>query len=495
MAGHNVRSWIRKRLIAANYDVDKLHELYDTFKIETGSEATRKSFIDAVSKERRRMIRNPEKFTETGELQSESFVAPESPTMKYTPTDGTTVEGQTEELKDADKLLEEWGIDTSKWAVETWDIKKQTIYAKDKRGSLEYGDGRIQEGSISYNGLVTYPVYHIRMRLIRKEIPKDIPTLHSVQISVGKPISDDVRWKKKDKNKHYKTAFIINDAQMGFERDSQTGRLDPFHDRAALDIAIQVAERVQPDMVIVNGDMLDLTEWSTKFVTGPEFVGTTQPALNELAWWLARLRKAVRNPNTEFHYIAGNHEDRLPKFISTYQKSLLGIRNVNGLDSLPHMSIPQLLSLDTLGYEWHGDYPHGRIWLNDYICVSHSEKDRTNTQTMTNQAAVLNIVAHIHRLTYNIKTLYFKDHVRYAGVVSFGSLCRLHDRVPAKGSMQDWQQGVGIVRYSEDNPDRFPPVIEPVPIHYGRTIFQGEELIGDDRKEELARDINWTGYL
>lgn len=100
-------------------------------------------------------------------------------------------------------------------------------------------------------------------------------------------------------------AAIIPDMQVGFKRSLRDGSLEPFHDRAAIDVAWQIirAEAGRLSEIVLLGDNLDLPEWSLKFTRSPEVYWTTQPSLVELAWWYAQLPSGPK-----IHAIEGNHE-------------------------------------------------------------------------------------------------------------------------------------------------------------------------------------------
>jgi UDP-2,3-diacylglucosamine pyrophosphatase LpxH len=77
---------------------------------------------------------------------------------------------------------------------------------------------------------------------------------------------------------------------------------------------------VQPDTVVINGDWLDMSEWSDKFAREPGFFFTTQPALFECHYWLQKLRRTL--PNARIVYIEGNHEIRLKNSMTSHLLAL-----------------------------------------------------------------------------------------------------------------------------------------------------------------------------
>lgn len=81
------------------------------------------------------------------------------------------------------------------------------------------------------------------------------------------------------------TAVILPDTQIGWW-DVDDG-LVPMHDPAALAVAVEVVRRARPHHVVILGDLLDLGEASTKWLTTPTFARTTQASLDAAHAWLA----------------------------------------------------------------------------------------------------------------------------------------------------------------------------------------------------------------
>src|SRR5690606_7421642 len=87
-------------------------------------------------------------------------------------------------------------------------------------------------------------------------------------------------------------AVVLPDPQIGYRRDVETGELDPFHDEAALTVALQITADAQPAQVVNLGDLLDLPEWGT-YEQEPAFQQTTQPTIDRAHRFLAEQRAAA----------------------------------------------------------------------------------------------------------------------------------------------------------------------------------------------------------
>ena len=84
----------------------------------------------------------------------------------------------------------------------------------------------------------------------------------------------------------HKLALIVPDIHVGFRKEN--GRLEPFHDRRALDIVFQVARDQHPDRIIQLGDLTDLPELS-RFQQLPDFQQLAQPAVIEASYIMGKL--------------------------------------------------------------------------------------------------------------------------------------------------------------------------------------------------------------
>ena len=108
---------------------------------------------------------------------------------------------------------------------------------------------------------------------------------------------------------------------------------DPF----VLRILVETTERIQPEKIIIGGDLFDLAEFGKYSVDPREWdvVGRIQAAHNILR----QLREAA--PNTEMILVEGNHEYRLVRNLAEATPALMVV-----LADLHGMNISKLLGLD-----------------------------------------------------------------------------------------------------------------------------------------------------
>ena len=185
------------------------------------------------------------------------------------------------------------------------------------------------------------------------------PVVQPVTPAIVKP-----RHVKRNRPEEIRKTVLLPDPQIGYLKDHNTNELVAMHDENVMDIGIQIIEDVRPDTIINMGDYLDMSEWSSKFVVYPEFQHTTQPALVRGHQYLAQQRASAGN-DAKLILLGGNHDDRLGLAVAKNAKAALRLRRADEPEGWPVLSVPNLLALDTLGVEYVGGYPAGRIKIAD----------------------------------------------------------------------------------------------------------------------------------
>lgn len=378
------------------------------------------------------------------------------------------VEAKIPQIKTLDEIIKHCDIDLNVWKIDSHVINKW--------------DSTFHGSPI--------PLFQVKV-FLSKKIPdvETFPTIKSLNINVSKFINK----KAITKDREFKTALVFPDAQVGFRKDLRTNRLDPFHDRRCMDIGLQISSILNPDVIILQGDMIDLPEQSDKFLKSPEFYFTTQPAIIELGWWIAQIRNL--NPNARIIYLEGNHEFRLKRSLMTNLIHSYNLKSYDKLDSYPALSIENLLSLDKLNVEYLGDYPKGEFWLNDNLKGIHGNIAKSGSgdtvKEVLKQTRCSLFQGHIHRIESASKTVHVKDRSITYRVDSFGCFCRIDGVVPSHGGKENWQQGFGTYEYEIDGDGLFQP--QSYSINDGAVLFRGELV--EAREEyylnKLKMDTGW----
>jgi hypothetical protein len=388
-----------------------------------------------------------------------------------------TVESKGFRIKTLEQLIDVCEIDLETWIMQRHKINTWEVGAKVENKDLEFVDG-VMTGTVYAEGLTIETLFQVTAWLIRKEPIALRPVISPVHINFGsiKPIN-----LKKVDNIH--RAIVLPDTQFGFYRSLRTNKLTPFHDRRALDIALQITQHYYVDQTILLGDLMDLADWSDKFIRSPNMYWTTQPAAIEAKWWLAQFKAATDGGVMKI--IEGNHDKRMGDRIIKHMTEAFDLRSVDGLELPPLISVPRILALHDLDIEWIGDYPNGQVWITDDLVCEHGDvargKSGATVSSMVQDAHNSKIVGHIHRIESATKTIHVKDGAKTVEVWSIGCLCRIDGLVPAKKKRNNWQQALAMVEFTDDGDID----IDPIPIKEGRAMFRGQVYEARDRLDDL----------
>jgi hypothetical protein len=389
-----------------------------------------------------------------------------------------------------EQLLSYCEIDEEVWKVEKPEVTAWPGWRKAKQIDLKWVDG-LQTGFVKDSGsIATSQLVRVFARLVRRHPIPVFPHLQPIQPTHTYDRPDPIYF-----TGNIKTTLVVADSHVGFRRAGPgLTRLDPFHDRQAMDTAYRVAEAVQPDEIVIVGDKLDLPDWSTRFHRQPDIHLVTQPALIELHWWLARMRAML--PGARIVYLAGNHEKRFSTMIEAHIPAAYKLKSVDDLDGWDQFSLPKLLGLDGLGVEYIEHYPQGSYFISDELETEHgsiSRKGQGDTSKAIMRSRSNSVFSgHIHRpeLVSGID--------RRGGVnspiqaICPGCLCRLDGSVPGHDPKnQEWAHGVGVVRSHE------PSGFFNAELHRildGITIVGGELIQGVDYTDQLRADFPEHGF-
>lgn len=377
-------------------------------------------------------------------------------------------------------LIRECQIDLSIWHIYKWEANKWPVGAKLAKRRLRWENGQIVEGELDDDGTLTVsPLFQVKAWMVRRQPLPITLAVQPVELHIHQP-----KEPTPPPESEIRRALIIPDLQIGFRRDISTGRLDPFHDRLAMSVVLQVAQGGSFDRVIYLGDLVDATEWTDKFVKEPEFYFTTQPAVIELAWFMGQIRRAL--PVSRQHALEGNHDARIPVALASHMLAAYQLRPADQLEMPAPLTMPRLLGLPGIGVEWVGGYPSAEVWITERLRCVHGDVARGKpggTAAEMVQGARSTIFGHIHRIERATRTEYTGDRLRTVTALSPGCLCRLDGVVPGHRRSQNWQQGFAAVTYTADHDS-----IEVVEIRNGKAVFAGRMYSGVNYAEALRED-------
>lgn len=231
----------------------------------------------------------------------------------------------------------------------------------------------------------------------------------------------------------------------------------PFEDPAALAAAEEVARAVRPDLVVLNGDVVDCyaeSDFLKDPIKAAASIPETHRKVRELLGRLSDIAPGV--------WLGGNHEDRWRKLLFSGSPTALHLVRQHqdaagvALDlSDPVGSFAALYGMPAYGYRYF-PYQHRLYFAEGNLVVTHgqfvSRHAGYSAKRTLEWLGVSCIVGHTHRLGSYLLT---QDGVT-RGAWEGGCLCDLE---PEWVSSPNWQQGFVVISV---NGPKFHVV--PVPI-------------------------------
>lgn len=375
-------------------------------------------------------------------------------------------------VRTLEELLSVCEVDTDTWQVDWWKCKKWDTPMKLR-----------QHGN--HHAIVTTQ-YLVEAKLIRKvgrQLVTDLPPLQACHFSLS-PLPPLCKTESL-----LNLCLVVPDVHCGYLRNSETGTLNPFHCRRSVGLALQLARQLRPQVCVVLGDLLDLPDWSDKFLRSPEFYQTFQAALYEAGWILAQLAQACGR----VVLIEGNHSQRITRAVWTYMPQVYGIKPANTPAALPVLSLENLLGLRQIGVELVGPYPDGKFWVNDKLALEHG-KDVSQApggsagKVLQRGRQYSSGLGHTHRVESASKTVDTKDGPAVIEAYNFGTLARLDGPIPSRDKERNWQNALGAIWYDEAQDYQ----VEMLRLNHGAAIWQGKVVAGEDYREQLRADTGWN---
>lgn len=271
--------------------------------------------------------------------------------------------------------------------------------------------------------------------------------------------------------------LTASDAQIGYRRTPEG--IDNFHDERALSLCVQMARVIQPDVVVVNGDLADFAPLS-RYDQRRDWQETTQLTIDRAHRFLAELVAAA--PSAEFHMTEGNHERRLGALVMKYTAELAGLRRANSDDD-PALALSNLLRLRELGITYHTGYPKARVIIGEgdgRISFTHGDTVAPSGATaarVVGRAAMNTVFGHIQRVEIAYRTI-DEGRARQIFAATYGGLMSVSGNTPGvtysvddRGHTvehpQNWQQAMGYLVQDGSLVSQ-----EPIIINDGRLIFR-----------------------
>jgi len=382
-------------------------------------------------------------------------------------------------------LLAACKVDLSVWKVrdrDGWEAKAWEGYAADEQKDLRFDEGKIS-GTVHRDGIITETLWSVRAVFVRiKPIPIQ-PVVSPVQCPVTyKAPGRDTRKLAEG------TAGLLADPHYGYEWKPPEWKLKPFHDRAVLDLFLQVMAEAQPEVIELLGDWFDLAAFQDKFLKRPEYYQTTQPAILEAHRYLRQLREAC--PDSDIRLHMGNHDERIETAMIGHMREACELRPADAMDLPPMMSVPRLLALHELGIEWVPGYPNDVTWLGlamqcQHGSVARAKEFSTMTEVLRQGEKCHQAAGHIHR-DEMISELLDPPKGQLRTITGYcpGCACHVDGRVPGRRSKRKWRKGFGMVGWHGQHVN-----IEHMPVWDKRTVWRGKVYEARDMVPGLKQDL------
>lgn len=227
----------------------------------------------------------------------------------------------------------------------------------------------------------------------------------------------------------------------------------PYHDPRAWRLFLKAGKAFRPKHLICLGDLADFYSVSShsKDPTRKQQIETeiasVRQALDELDALGAKQKI----------FVAGNHEDRLRRYLQDRAPELFGL-----------VDIPQLLELRQRGWSYIPYKAHGRLGkLHLTHDVGNSGRNATFAALDTYQHSV--VTGHSHRLQYIVEgnaVGEFKLSAQFGWLGDITKVDYMHQAKAAK----NWALGFGIGYL---DPSTGIAYLQPVPIIKGTCVVEG----------------------
>jgi hypothetical protein len=240
--------------------------------------------------------------------------------------------------------------------------------------------------------------------------------------------------------------------------DAEAGRYKPVqrtvHDPAALRVVEAFLRSWKPDVIWFNGDMLDFAPLSKHDKEPYERDGLEQDIMGARAIF-RRFRRD--HPRAAMHYLLGNHEAWLEKYLR---------RNAAELRWLSALSYHVMFDSKELRMPI---YPYGERVpiLPGVLEVTHGDKIAPKSGYTAHkmlEAGISGVSGHVHRLGMVYRTTRTGTTVWAEG----GCLCDLN---PSYVRDPNWQLGITVLYVDRKN-SRFH--MDQIPIVGNRMVYAGE---------------------
>lgn len=233
----------------------------------------------------------------------------------------------------------------------------------------------------------------------------------------------------------------------------------PFHDNRVIKLWLAFLTHINPDHIIINGDLLDCYD-ASKFDKDPRRALRLENEIEMGKDFFTTLRELF--PRAHIVYIYGNHEYRFQSMI---------IRKAPELRNLKGMSLEEQMELDSLDIEIVNSGLKESYYRFGDLYIAHFNKVAPHggytAKLLVDQKGVSILQGHTHRIGSTIRS--YLDG-RMVGGWDNGCMCDLH---PEYVLDPNWCHGFSVV-WKEKNDNRFTVVQIPIinyKFRFGKILY------------------------
>lgn len=228
----------------------------------------------------------------------------------------------------------------------------------------------------------------------------------------------------------------------------------PYEDEKAEEIARAFLLDYDPDIIVLNGDIVDCYAISSYV----KDIKKKMDIQEELDYGKKKLREWVELfPRAEIKYLEGNHENRFARLIKNNAPALAALRSLN---------IQENLDLEDLGIEWIPEWQDLQIG-NMMFVHGHAVRKGGGSSAKAHFDAYgcSLLIGHCHRLAVTYKRNKYGTHA----LIENGTLC---DMDVEYAKFPDWHQGFTTIEFDgEDFSVEQHPIIDHKLIANGKVYM------------------------
>ena len=215
----------------------------------------------------------------------------------------------------------------------------------------------------------------------------------------------------------------------------------PFHCQRAVTLALAVGCSLKPDIIILDGDIVDNWEIS-EFYKNPKHHNkdNLKSEILQARAFLAELRRLF--PESRIVYIFGNHEFRWMKYIAKHARELAELDGMTLEEQLRCAENRiEVINNDTK----ENCFAYGKLIIGHFDLAN--KYSGYTAKNLADQKSISLIQGHTHRGGSSFRRLYDRD------IAAYENFC-LCNRNPEFVDHPNWQLGFSII-YKDKTSDFF----------------------------------------